>query len=150
MFPLSGAMEISYAAKRAVTPTGGGGEAICVQVMPPSVLRQIPPPFAVRKSSPVVAITMLGSAGTYATAYVQYADGPSMCRHVVPPFVLLNRPPDSDATIMVAALLGCTAIVFARPPLAMSGWNSERVQPKKSHCAAAFGDEKRKKRTERE
>src|SRR5256886_13785708 len=72
-----------------------------------------------------------------------------MCGNVVPPLVLLNRPPDSDATIMVAALLGCTAIVFARPPLAMSGWNSERVQPKKSHCAAALGDEKRKKRTER-
>ena len=73
MLPVSGAIEISLALRRSVTPGGTGGPGICVHVTPPSVLRQMPPPLATLKSSPVVVITTLGSAGTKATALVENA-----------------------------------------------------------------------------
>src|SRR5215813_2145294 len=63
IFPVSGAIEISPAEKREVMPAGAGGSAMCVHVEPPSVLRQMPPAFCVRKPSFAVAMTILGLAG---------------------------------------------------------------------------------------
>src|ERR1051326_793647 len=120
MFPLSAAIEISYAESRPA-PSGAGALGICVQLAPPSVVRQMPPPLTVRKSSPVVAMIVFGSAGTNATAFVEYSGRASTCRHVAPRLMLRKRPPDSDATKITSLLAGFTLIVRARPPLGTSG-----------------------------
>src|SRR5207249_1262913 len=85
-------------------------------VVPPSVLRQMPPRLGDAPSLSPVAITRLGSPVAKSTSYIRVSGSSSTWLHVRAPSVLRQRPPSSDAPSTIWGLTGLMESDSMRPP----------------------------------
>jgi hypothetical protein len=110
--------------KRELQNALGAGSAVggFCQLAPPSVLRQIPPPFTVRLSPQAEAITICALPGSNFTSDIRNGCNESICVQVAPEFAVLNSPPLSLAAIATAELDGLTSTATVRPPHFTFGW----------------------------
>src|SRR3990172_1155178 len=97
------------ACRGAVQPTFGESDvAGFCQLLPPSVLRQMPPPLTVPLSSSAVATITLALSGKYRTSPIAFGVNEETNDQLSPPSVVLKRPPESVATNAIWLLVGCT------------------------------------------
>src|SRR5580765_166950 len=119
-------------------PPGGSAVGGFCHVAPPSVLRQIPPPFRVRLSPHADAITIEAFPGSNFTSDIRNGLSESICVHVAPASLVLNKPPLSLAAIAIDEFAGLTSTATLRPPHLTLGWKG--VSPGGGSANAGDGE----------